>query len=157
MSSAETLASPSPKRAGINWGFFWGMVFGASLTVLFFVTLSKPKQDFRLLNSGLQTVDIVNDSAPWWDRKVLTLHPGMIGLWKFRDGDRFRITPRAEKTPKPGTTPPATPLPSRSESWGSALTPNPDGSGTIVIKHASRTAEVRINDAGKVEFEFTDL
>jgi hypothetical protein len=37
------------------------------------------------------------------------------------------------------------------------LTQNPDGSGTIAIKHASRTAEVRVNEAGKIEFKFTDL
>jgi hypothetical protein len=119
--------------------------------------LYKQKQNLLITNTGEQSLYIVYLSAPWWDRKVLTLHPDMSFFCMFRDGDQFRITRNGEKPPKPGTTPPNSPLPSRSESWGSALTHNPDGSGTIAIKHASRTAEVRVNDAGKIEFEFTDL
>jgi hypothetical protein len=119
--------------------------------------LKKPTQDLRITNIGSQSVDIRNASELWPDNKVLTLHPGMNGFWMFRDGDQFRITRSEQAPPKPGTTPPNSPLPSRSESWGSALTHNPDGSGTIVIKHASRTAEVRVNEAGQIEFKFTDL
>lgn len=157
MTSAETAASPSPKSAGINWGYFWGMVFGASLAVLLTINLTKPKQQLRVTNTGSQSVDIRNVSDPWWDEKTLTLHPGMYGLWRFRDDDQFRVTRSDEAPPKPGMTPTASPLPSRAETWGSALTPNVDGSGTIVIKHVSRTAEARVNDAGRIEFEFTDL
>jgi hypothetical protein len=129
------------------------IAFGATATL----ALKKPKQSLRIANTGAQSVDILNVSGPWWDKKTLTLHPGMIGLWNFSDGDQFRITRSVEATPKPDTTPPASPLPSRAESWGSALIPNSDGSGTISIKHASRTAEVRINESGKIEFEFTDI
>jgi hypothetical protein len=124
-------------------------------------SLKKPKQDLLITNTGSQSVDIRNLADSWWNerRPTLTLHPGMTGFWMFRDGDQFRITRSAEKTPKPGTTPPASPLPPRSESLRTTLTYNVDGSGsgTIVIKHAFRTAEVRVNEAGKVEFEFTDL
>jgi hypothetical protein len=157
MTSVETPAAPSSKKTGINWGFLWGMVFGASLAVSFTVSLTKPKQQLRLTNTGSQSVDIRNVSDPWWDEKTLTLHPAMYGLWRFRDGDQFRISRSDEPPPKAGTTPPALPLPARSESWGSVLTPHPDGSGTIVIQHASRTAEVRVNEAGQIEFEFTDI
>jgi hypothetical protein len=136
-------------------GIAFCIMVGANVTF----SLTKPKQDLLITNTGSQSVDIVNASAPWWDRKVLTLHAGMSFICIFRDGDQFRITRSAEKPPKPGTTPPASPLPPRSESLRTALTHNVDGSGsgTIVIKHAFRTADVRVNEAGKIEFEFTDL
>jgi hypothetical protein len=134
-------------------GFVPWICFG----VILVIALSKPQQGLTITNTGSQSVDIRNISKFWWDEKGLTLHPGMSGWWKFRDGDQFRITRSEEEPPKPGTTPPASPLPSRSESWGSALFYNSDGSGTIAIKHAYRTAEVRVNDADKIEFEFTDL
>jgi hypothetical protein len=161
MTSAETPATSSPKSSTSGWQkptvMILGIVFWIMLGAIVTFSLIKPKQDLLITNTSSQTVDIVNASAPWWDRKVLTLHPDMSFICMFRDGDEFRITRSDEETPKPGTTPPASPLPSRSESWGSALSYNSDGSGTIVIKHASRTAEVRVNEAGKVEFEFTDL
>ena len=163
MASAETPASPSPKTSASGWrkptvtilGIVFWIVLGANVTF----ALKKPKQDLLITNTGSQSVDIRNVSDSWWNerRPTLTLHPGMTGIWMFRDGDQFRITRSAEKTPKPGTTPPNSPLPPRSESLRTALTHNPDSSGTIVIKHAFRTAEVRVNEAGKVEFEFTDL
>lgn len=119
--------------------------------------LMKPKQDLRITNTGSQSVDIRNASDLWPDNKALTLHPGMSGFWMFRDGDQFRITRSTEAPPKPGTMPPNSPLPSRSETLRSALLHNANGSGTIVVKHAFRSAEVRVNEAGQVEFEFTDL
>jgi hypothetical protein len=85
-------------------------------------------------------------TARWPDDKVLTLHPGMTVIGSSATGIQFRITRSDEAPPKLGMTPPPEPLPSRSESWDSALTHNPDGSGTIVIEHASRTAEVRVTD-----------
>jgi hypothetical protein len=161
MTSTEAPASPSPKCPATGWQRTIVSLLGIALWIMLgaYVTLvlKKPKQDLRITNTGSQSVDIRGVSAPWWDDKVLTLHPGMSGFWMFRDGDQFRITRSTEATPKPGMTPSAAPLPSRAESWGSSLTPNPDGSATIAIKHASRTAEVRVNEAGKIEFEFTDL
>jgi hypothetical protein len=41
--------------------------------------------------------------------------------------------------------------------WGAPLHQNADGSATIMLRHVDRTAEVRINEHGKIEFEFTDL
>jgi hypothetical protein len=41
--------------------------------------------------------------------------------------------------------------------WGADLHQNVDGSATIMLRHVDRTAEVRVNEAGKIEFEFTDL
>lgn len=161
MTSAETPAAPSSKCSASGWQKPTVMILGIAFWIMLGATvtfsLKKPKQDLRITNTGSQSVDIRNVSEMWPDNKVLTLHLGMSGFWMFRDGDQFRITRSTEAPPKPGTTPPAEPLPSRSESWGSALTPKPDGSGTIVIKHASRTAEARVNEAGKIEFQFTDL
>lgn len=143
--------------------YWWSLIPGAIVGALLAVsalqisgTLER-KQLLKITNTGSQSVDVRNASELWPDNKVLTLHPGMSGFWMIRNGDQFRITRSVEAPPKPDTTPPASPPPSRSETWGTALTQNPDGSGTIVIKHASRTAEVRVNEAGKVEFEFTDL
>ena len=161
MSSAETPATPSCKSSASGWkkpavmilGFVPWICFGVVLVI----ALSKPQQGLTITNTGSQSVDIRNISKFWWDEKGLTLHPGMSGSWKFRDGDQFRITRSDEAPPKPGTTPPNSPLPPRSETLGSAAFYNPDGSATIAIKHANRTADVRINEAGKVEFEFTDL
>jgi hypothetical protein len=136
-------------------GIAFCIMVGANVTF----SLTKPKQNLLITNTGSQSVDIRNLADSWWNEKrpTLTLHPGMTGIWMFRDGDQFRITRSDELPPKPGTTPPNSPLPPRSESLRTALTHNPDGSGTIVIKHAFRTADVRINEAGKIEFEFTDL
>jgi hypothetical protein len=134
-------------------GIVMWIMIGAAVTL----NLKKPRQNLQITNTGSQSVGIRNVSDPWWEEETLTLHPGMTGFWTFRDGDQFRMSRGAEAPPKPGMTPPASPMRSRSETWGSALTQNADGSGTIVIKHASRTAEVRINEAGKIEFEFTDL
>jgi hypothetical protein len=131
---------------------FWILV-GAALTF----GLRKPQQGLHITNTGSRSVDIRNVSASWGDDKVLTLHPGMTGLWTFRDFDRFHITVSDEEPPQPGTTPPASGVTSRSEAWGTPLTQNADGSGTIVMRHASRTAEVRVNESGKIEFKFTDL
>ena len=163
MTSAETPAAPSPKSSNSGWqkptitilGIVCLIMVGANVTF----SLNKPKQDLLITNTGSQSVDIRNLADSWWNerRPTLTLHPGMTGIWMFRDGDQFRITRSAEQPPKPGTTPPNSPLPPRSESLGTALTHNPDSSGTIVIKHAFRSAEVHVNDAGKIEFEFTDL
>lgn len=161
MTSGETHTNPSPTSSADGWrkstitilGIVIWITIGATATF----SLKKPKQDLRITNTGSQSVDIRNDSEWWPDNKVLTLHPGMSGFWMFRNGDQFRITRSAKPPPKPSTMPQNAPLPSRAESWGSALTPNPDGSGSIAIKHASRTAEVRVNEAGKIEFVFTDL
>jgi hypothetical protein len=133
-----------------------GVVILISVGALLTLALTEPQQDLRIKNTGSQSVDVRNVSARWPDDKVLTLHPGMSGFWIFADGDLFRITRSDEESPKPGTTPPASPLPSRSELLGPA-TQSADGAGTIVVKHAFRTAEVRVDEAGNVEFEFTDL
>jgi hypothetical protein len=45
----------------------------------------------------------------------------------------------------------------RAQMWGADLHQNVDGSATIMLRHVDRTAEVRVNEAGKIEFEFTDL
>jgi hypothetical protein len=131
---------------------FWTLV---ALAII--LATKKPHQGLHITNTGSQSVDIRNVSASWGDDKVLALHPGMTGFWTFRDLDQFHITVSDEDPPKPGTTPPASGITSRSEAWGTPLTQNADGSGTIVMRHASRTAEVRVNDAGQVKFEFTDL
>jgi hypothetical protein len=134
-------------------GIVMWIMIGAAATL----NLKKPRQHLQITNTGSQSVGIRNISDPWWEEKTLTLHPGMTGFWTFRDGDQFRMSRCAEAPPKPGMTPPASPQTSRSETWGAALTHNADGSGTIAIKHASRAAEVRVNEAGQVAFEFTDL
>jgi hypothetical protein len=162
MTSAETPAVPSPKSSASGWqkraaSILAIVLFWTVVALAFTVALRKPKQWLRIENTGSQSVDIRDVSGPWWDEKTLTLHPGMTGLWHFRDGDQFRITRSTEAPPKPGTTPLAEPLPSRAESFDSELFHNADSSGTIAIKHAARTAEVRLTEAGKVEFEFTDL
>jgi len=161
MTTAETPATPSCKSSTSGWrkptvmilGIVMWIMLGAAVTL----NLKKPRQNLQITNTSSQSVDIRNVSDPWWEEKTLTLHPGMTGFWTFRDGDQFHITRSDEAPPKPGMTPPASPLPSRSETWGAVLTHNADSSGTIVIKHASRTAEVHVNEAGEVEFEFTDL
>ena len=161
MSSAETPPTPSCKSSASGWKkpsvMILGIVPWICLGAILTFALNKPRQGLTITNTGSQSVDILNVSDPWWEEKRLTLHPGTSGWWKFRDADQFRITLSDEAPPKPGTTPPNSPLPSRSEMWGSALFPNADGSGTIAIKHADRTAEVRVSEAGRIEFEFTDL
>lgn len=139
--------------------YWWSLIPGATVGVLLLLSSGRLErtQLLQITNTGSQSVDVRNASASWGDRRVLTLHPGMSGFWMFRDSDQFHITRSTEAPPKPGTTPPASPLPSRSELWGTALTQHPDGSSTIGIKHAPRTAEVRVNDSGKIELQFTDI
>jgi hypothetical protein len=162
--------APEPKPAASTkglavslLGYWWSLIPGAIVGALLLMSALQISgklgrtQFLQITNTGSPSVDIRNASASWGDNRVLTLHPGTSGFWMFRDGDQFRITRSDEPPPKPGTTPPASPLPSRSETSASELTQNPDGSGTIAIKHTSRTAEVRVNEAGKIEFEFTDL
>jgi hypothetical protein len=81
----------------------------------------------------------------------------MTGIFYFSNGDQFRISRSSVPLPQPGMTPPPGPIPPRSKSLGSTLTANADGTGTIAVKHAFRTAVVRVTDAGKISFEFTDL
>jgi len=163
MTCTETPATATPKESAAGWkntlGWVMGAVFWMSMGALVYFGFSakKPQQGLQITNTGSQSVDIYNASASWGDNKTLTLHPGMTGYWNFRDTDQFRITVSDENPPQPGTTPPASPPFDRSQAFGTPLIQNTDGSGTIFMRHASRTAEVRINEAGQIKFEFTDL
>jgi hypothetical protein len=126
-----------------------------------FTTGQSPKQGLRITNTGSQSID-VRKLARWsWQEEEWTLHPGATFLWMFAPGEHFQFARSDQPPPKPGTTPPPSPRASfsrpRSELWPTPVHQNPDGSTTILLRHVDRTAEVRVNEAGQVEFKFTDL
>ena len=178
MTSAESPASPSPgtstcgsqSRAGTIAGVVFWMIMGA-LVFNGLTTKKLPQQGLRITNTGSESVDI-RKLARWsWQEEEWTLPPGETFIGKFAPGEHFRFARSDQAPPKPGTTPPASHLgprfegpdgkaflPTRSYLWGEPpLHQNADGSGTILLRHVDRTAEVRVNEDGKIEFEFTDL
>jgi hypothetical protein len=118
MTSGETPAAPSAQRSSSGWrkpsvvilGIAFWILVGATLTF----GLRKPQQGLHITNTGSRSVDVRNSSASWGDDKVLTLLPGMTGVWTFRDlisstsqsamrnrQSRERRLPRRESRPAP--------------------------------------------------------
>ncbi len=163
MTTDETPAAECPKGSACNWkkslGPIMGVVFWMIMGAFLFNALTNmpPKQGLRITNTGSQSVDI-RKLARWsWQEEEWTLQPGETFFANFADAEHYRITRSDQAPPKPGTTPPASPPLSRSEMWGSAVNFPADGSANVMLRHVDRTAEVRVNEAGKIEFEFTDL
>lgn len=141
-------------------GTFLGIVFWMFIGALAFNSFTPknpPQQTLRITNTGSQAVEL-RKLARWsWQEEAFTVHPGATVLWKFANVDHFRIARSDQPPPAPGTTPPEWFSRPRAELWPADLHHNADGSGTIMLRHVDRTAEVRINDDGKIEFKFTDL
>ena len=161
---AGTSAAPSPTGSapsgGSSWGTILGILFWMFLGAVAFNNFTKqpPKQTVRISNTGEQPIEVRKLARWWWNEKQMTVHPGQTSYWMFADADHFQFTPSGQPPPKPGTTPPSSSNPTyRAQMWGTDLHQNADGSATIMIRHVDRMAEVRVNEAGKIEFEFTDL
>lgn len=164
MTSSETPSDPSPECSTKGWkqsmGPIMGIVFWMIIGAVVFNGFIKqpPKQQLAITNTGSQSVDIRKLVRWSWLEEEMTVHPGGTVFWKFADSDNFHIARSDKKPPEPDTTPPASPFPSRSEMWGSAVQHNAPDLGTVVLmRHVYRTADVRVNEAGAIEFEFTDL
>ena len=164
MTSEETPATPTPEcppsGSKKNTSTMLGIVFWMIIGALLFNTLlpkQVPKQGLRITNTGEQSVAIRNLARWSWNEEELTLHPGATGIWSFANVEHFQISVSDESPPEPGATPPESFVTTRAEMWPAELHQNEDGSSTIMLRHVDRTAEVRVNDAGKIEFVFTDL
>jgi hypothetical protein len=158
---AQTTPASSAAAGGNNWGTIMGIVFWMVIGAWAFNILTgkqPPKQTLRITNTGAQPIEI-RKLAKWsWNEEERTVHPGETSFWKFADAEHFQFTPSGQPPPKAGTTPPVSSSPTyRAEMWGADLHQNADGSATIMLRHADRTTEVRVNDAGQIEFVFTDL
>jgi hypothetical protein len=164
MSSDETPAAQDSKGSASVWkermGPIMGVAFWMVVGALVFNAFTKkpPQQELAITNTGSQAVDI-RKLARWsWQEEETTVHPGETVFWKFADGDNLQIARCDDKPPKPDMMPPASTLPSRSEMWGSAVQRDAPGLATVVLmRHVYRTAEVHVDDAGNIKFEFTDL
>ncbi len=173
MASAETPAVACPKSWKERMGPIVHIVFWMIVGALLFRSLTPknpPQQGLRITNIGSQSVEI-RKLARWsWQEEEWTLPPGETFVGTFAPGEHFQFTRSDQPPPEPDATRPAylTPrfegpdgkafLPTRSYLWGSDdLHQNADGSGTILLRHVDRTAEVRVNEDGKIEFMFTDL
>jgi hypothetical protein len=161
---AETAAAPCPPGSapsgGNNWGTILGILFWMIIGATAFNSFTKqpPKQDLRITNTGPVPVEVRKLARWWWQEKTMTVHPGQTSYWKFANAEHFQFTPGGQPPRQPGTTPPSSRNPTyRAQMWGANLHQNADGSATIMLRHADRTAEVRVNDSGKIEFELTDL
>jgi hypothetical protein len=165
MTCAQTPAALGPTGSapsGSNsWGTIVGILFWMVIGAWVFNALTgkqPPQQELRITNTGPVPVEI-RKLARWsWNEKEMTVQPGQTSYWKFANAEHFQFTPSGQPPPKPGTTPPSSSDPTyRAQMWGANLHQNADGSATVMLRHADRTAEVRVNEAGKIEFEFTDL
>jgi hypothetical protein len=171
MASAETPAAECPKSWKERMGpimhiVFW-MIVGAFVFNAIFPE-KPPQQGLRITNTGSQSVEIRRLARWSWQEDEWTLPPGETFIGTFAV-EQFQFTRSNQAPPEPGVARPEylTPrfvgpdgrefMPSRSYLWGDALHQNADGSGTVLLRHVDRTAEVRVNEAGKIEFEFTDL
>jgi hypothetical protein len=161
---AETSAALGPTGSapsgGNNLGTILGILFWMFIGAMAFNNFTKqpPKQSLRITNTGSQPIEI-RKLARWsWQEEQRTVVPGETSYWKFADAEHFRFAPSGQPPPKPGATPPSTSDSTyRAQMWGAPLHQNADGSATIMARHVDRMAEVRVNEAGKIEFEFTDL
>ena len=174
MTSAETPTAACPKSWKERIGPIMHVVFWMIVGALVFRSLTPndpPQQGLRITNTGSQSVDI-RKLARWsWQEEEWTLPPGETFVGTFAPGEHFQFARSDQAPPEPGAAPAASHLaprfegpdgkaflPTRSYLWGEpALHQNADGSGTVLLRHVDRTAEVRVDDAGKIEFKFTDL
>jgi hypothetical protein len=148
-------ARPVRTRARTIMYFVFWIIIGAVL----FSSLAKTsaQQTVRITNTGSHPVD-VRRLAQWTRRgEDVTLHQGATVFWKFSSGENVRIARSVQAAPAPGAASLGAPLQSRSQPWQSDLHQNADDSATIMLRQADRTAVVRVNDAGKIDFTFTDL
>jgi hypothetical protein len=170
MASTETPAAACPKSWKERMGPIMQIVFWMIVGALLLRSLTPknpPQQGLRITNTGSQSVEIRRLARWSWQEEEWTLPPGETFVGTFAPGEHFQFTRSDQSSPEPGATHLAPRfegpdgrefMPSRSYLWGEPpLHQNADGSGTILLRHVDRTAEVRVNDAGKVEFEFTDL
>lgn len=174
MASAETPAAECPsswkERLRPIMGVVLWMIIGA-LVFNAFLPDKPPQQGLRITNTGSQSIEIRRLARWSWQEEEWTLPPGETFVGTFAPGEHFQFARSDQPPPEPGATIPASHLaprfegpdgrefmPTRSYLWGEPpLHHNADGSGTILLRNVDRTADVRVNDAGEIEFDFTDL